>query len=152
MHVRQRLLCLLIHTLRKRAGGKLREPRVAVMRVLLLAWLSTPSHCSPGDALRATLLDAEQSVDLLERSPTLKRGVQWKGPALTEVHLPSNCPRVEPTRFKDLLRKQPVRKRAAAELLAVQEGRLTKSMRGEGGAKRKFPCRRPPRGSPPRDK
>ena len=81
------------------------------------------------------VINVLEAIDLLERSPTLKRGVQWKGPALTEVHLPSNCPRVEPTRFKDLLRKQPVRKRAAAELLAVQEGRLTKSMRGEGGAK-----------------
>jgi hypothetical protein len=33
--------------------------------------------------------------------------------------LPPGCPRVEPQRFKDLLRKQPIRKRAAAELLAV---------------------------------
>lgn len=47
--------------------------------------------------------------------------------------LPPGCPRVEPTRFKDLLRKQPVRKRAAAELLAVQNN---KSFRADHGVRK----------------
>ena len=80
------------------------------------------------------VINVLESIDLLERSPSVKRGVQWKGPSLTDVNLPPGCPRVEPTRFKDLLRKQPMRKRAAAELLAVQSKRPR--INKEGGSRR----------------
>ena len=79
------------------------------------------------------VINVLESIDLLERCLAVKRGVQWKGPPLTDVNLPPGCPRVEPTRFKDLLRKQPIRKRAAAELLAVNEG---KKFRPEHGVRR----------------
>ena len=80
------------------------------------------------------VINVLESINLLERSLTVKRGVQWSGPPLTEVTLPPGCPRVEPQRFKDLLRKQPVRKRAAAELLAVhQNGPNAKRSRTAGG-------------------
>ena len=90
----------------------------------LLLFLLLPSRPRlPGPQVLRRLYDVInvlESIDLLERSLSVKRGVQWKGPSLTDVALPPGCPRVEPTRFKDLLRKQPMRKRAAAELLAVQ--------------------------------
>lgn len=65
------------------------------------------------------VINVLEAIHLLDRCLTIKRGVLWRGPPLTEVSLPPGCPRVEPQRFKDLLRKQPIRKRAAAELLAV---------------------------------
>ena len=79
------------------------------------------------------MINVLESIDLLERSLSVKRGVQWRGPPLTDVALPPGCPRVEPTRFKDLLRKQPIRKRAAAELLAVNGG---KKFRADHGVRR----------------
>ena len=79
------------------------------------------------------VINVLESINLIERPLSVKRGVQWKGPPLTDVALPPGCPRVEPTRFKDLLRKQSIRKRAAAELLAVNNN---KKFRADHGVRR----------------
>ena len=74
----------------------------------LLCLLGSVSPALTTQVLRRLydVINVLESIDLLERSLTVKRGVQWRGPPLTDVALPPSCPRVEPTRFKDLLRKQ----------------------------------------------
>ena len=89
----------------------------------------------PTQVLRAVAVDVInvlESIDLLERCLAVKRGVQWKGPPHRRQST-ARLPTGGATRFKDLLRKQPIRKRAAAELLAVNGG---KKFRPEHGVRR----------------
>lgn len=85
------------------------------------------------------VINVLESIGLLSRPTGLKRGVLWTGPPLIEVSLPPGCVTIEANRFKDLLRKQPVRKRVAAE--ASHTAKLMKHDADDDGFGRAEPIR-----------